>query len=84
VTRLLRTAKYEVRGYASASEFVDSNPCADPGCILLDLRMPGASALDRSAAQHRGAEARPPGTNAAGPNPFGSHFDRRSAASPRR
>jgi hypothetical protein len=37
--------------------------------------MPGASALDRPATQHRGAEAGPPGTNAAGPKPFGSHFD---------
>jgi FixJ family two-component response regulator len=46
VTRLLRAAKYEVRGYASASEFFDSDPCGNPGCILLDLRMPGASGLD--------------------------------------
>jgi FixJ family two-component response regulator len=46
VTRLLRAAKYEVRGYASATEFLDSDPCADPSCILLDLRMPGASGLD--------------------------------------
>jgi FixJ family two-component response regulator len=46
VTRLLRAAKYEVRGYASAAEFLDSNPSAGPGCLLLDLRMPGASGLD--------------------------------------
>ena len=46
VTRLLRAAKYEVRGYASASEFLDSDPCAVPGCILLDLQMPGSSGLD--------------------------------------
>jgi FixJ family two-component response regulator len=46
VTRLLRAAKYEVRGYASASEFLESDPCAEPGCILLDLRMPGADGLD--------------------------------------
>src|SRR5262245_15825883 len=46
VTRLLRAAKYEVRGYASASEFLDSDSCAAPGCILLDLRMSGASGLD--------------------------------------
>jgi FixJ family two-component response regulator len=46
VTRLLRAAKYEVRGYGSASEFLDSDPCAEPGCILLDLRMPGVSGLD--------------------------------------
>ena len=46
VTRLLRAAKYEVRCYASASEFLDSDPCANPGCILLDLQMPGLSGLD--------------------------------------
>ena len=46
VTRLLRAAKYEVRGYASASAFLESYPCAAPGCILLDLRMPGASGFD--------------------------------------
>ena len=46
VTRLLRAAKYEVRGYASAAEFLDSDSCAAPGCILLDLRMSGASGLD--------------------------------------
>ena len=46
VTRLLRAANYEVRGYASAAEFLNSDPCAEPGCILLDLRMPGASGLD--------------------------------------
>jgi FixJ family two-component response regulator len=46
VTRLLRAAKYEVRCYASASEFLDSDPCVEPGCILLDLQMPGMGGLD--------------------------------------
>jgi FixJ family two-component response regulator len=46
VTRLLRAAKFEVRGYGSAAEFLDSDPCAEPGCILLDLQMPGASGFD--------------------------------------
>jgi FixJ family two-component response regulator len=46
VTRLLRAAKYEVRGYASASEFLESASCIAPGCILLDLKMPGASGFD--------------------------------------
>src|SRR5215510_10390597 len=46
VTRLLRAAKYAVRGYGSASEFLDSDPCVVPGCILLDLQMPGLSGLD--------------------------------------
>ena len=46
VIRLLRAAKYEARGYASASEFLDSDPCIEPGCIILDLRMPGVGGLD--------------------------------------
>ncbi|HEY7318760.1 MAG TPA: response regulator [Candidatus Binatia bacterium] len=46
VMRLLRAAKYEVRGYASASEFLNSGLCNEPGCILLDLRMPGVNGLD--------------------------------------
>ena len=46
VMRLLRAAKHEVRGYRSASEFIDSDPCAAPGCILLDLRMPGVNGLE--------------------------------------
>src|SRR5262245_14698192 len=46
VTRLLRAAQYEVRGYASASEFLGSDLWRAPGCILLDLQMPGASGLD--------------------------------------
>ena len=46
LTRLLRAAKYEVRGYSSASEFLNSDPCPGPGCILLDLQMPGVSGLD--------------------------------------
>src|SRR4029434_6477230 len=46
VTRVLRAAKYEVRDYASASQFLGSDSCAGPGCILLDLRMPGVSGLE--------------------------------------
>ncbi len=44
--RLLRAANYDVRGYASAAEFLESDPGAEPGCILLDLRMPKTSGLD--------------------------------------
>jgi FixJ family two-component response regulator len=59
VTRLLRAAKYEVRGYASAAEFLDADPCTEPGCILLDLRMPRVSGLDLQQALAR-LEARLP------------------------
>ena len=46
ITRLLRAAKYEVRSYASAVEFLSGDASAAPGCILLDLRMPGTSGFD--------------------------------------
>jgi FixJ family two-component response regulator len=46
VTRLLRAAKYEVRSYASAAEFMSTDASPSPGCILLDLKMPGASGFD--------------------------------------
>ena len=46
VTRLLRAAKYRVRGYGSAREFLDSDPRSEPGCILLDLKMPGVSGFE--------------------------------------
>ena len=46
VTRLLRAAKYRVRGYGSAAEFLDSDPRTEPGCILLDLKMPGVSGFE--------------------------------------
>jgi len=59
MTRLLRAAKYEVRGYASAAEFLDSDPFTEPGCILLDLKMPGASGLDLQQSLERMEERLP-------------------------
>lgn len=47
VVRLLEAAGYEARGYGSAGEFLlglsDRNA---PGCVVLDVRMPGPSGLD--------------------------------------
>ena len=44
--RLLVTAGYGVRTYPSAGEFLLDPPPDTPGCLLLDLRMPGPSGLD--------------------------------------
>jgi FixJ family two-component response regulator len=49
LTRLLRAAGYEVRAYASSGDFLLTRPEA-PGCLLLDVRMPGPSGLDLQAA----------------------------------
>jgi FixJ family two-component response regulator len=48
--RLLGAAGFEARGYSSTGEFL-LQPLADrPGCLLLDLRMPGPSGLELQAA----------------------------------
>jgi len=44
--RLLAAAGYRVKAYASAGEFLLDPPGDAPGCLLLDLRMPGPSGLD--------------------------------------
>lgn len=48
--RLLDAAGFEARGYASTGEFL-LHPLTDrPGCLLLDLRLPGPSGLELQAA----------------------------------
>jgi FixJ family two-component response regulator len=43
--RLLKTAGYVVRVYATGAEFL-AQPPTEAGCIVLDLRLPGPSGLD--------------------------------------
>jgi FixJ family two-component response regulator len=40
LARLIASAGYEVRAYASASEFLDGWKGAGPSCIVLDLKLP--------------------------------------------
>ena len=46
MARLLRLANYEVKSYASAGDFLLAPEEDGPGCILLDIQMPGPSGLD--------------------------------------
>ena len=46
VGRLLRTAGYQVEAFASADEFLARPPSDEPGCLLLDLQMPGRNGLE--------------------------------------
>jgi len=48
--RLLDAAGFEARGYASTGEFLLQPLPDSPGCLLLDVRMPGPSGLDLQAA----------------------------------
>jgi FixJ family two-component response regulator len=59
VGRLLRAAGYDVRCYSSAGEFFVSEFDDRPGCILLDVHMPGPSGLDMKAAVARMPWRRP-------------------------
>lgn len=46
ILRLLSATGHEARGYASADEFLLQADLDRPGCLLLDLNMPGPSGLD--------------------------------------
>ena len=47
VERRLKLAGYDVETYASAQQLLDRLPGAErPGCILLDVQMPGLNGLD--------------------------------------
>lgn len=45
VTRLLRVAGFETRAYASAVEFLLAERPKTPGCVVLDVRMPGLTGM---------------------------------------
>jgi FixJ family two-component response regulator len=55
VARLLSAAGYQVESYESAGRFLENANVEEPGCILLDVRMPGVTGLQL---QQRLAEMR--------------------------
>jgi FixJ family two-component response regulator len=59
VSRLLKAAGYETRPHRSAGEFLLDPPSDGPGCILLDLNMPGPSGLDLQEAIGRRGDGLP-------------------------
>jgi FixJ family two-component response regulator len=50
---LLNAAGFRTRGYASTGEFLLDPPADAPGCLLLDVRLPGPSGLDLQAGMQR-------------------------------
>lgn len=46
VARMLRASGFAVKTFASASEFLARPDLDVPGCVLVDLQMPGLSGLD--------------------------------------
>jgi FixJ family two-component response regulator len=59
VMRLLTAAGYEVLGYPSVGAFMLAELGNTPGCVVLDVRMPGPSGLDLQAAISERADALP-------------------------
>ena len=55
--RLLASHGFEVRLYRSAGEFLLASPIRTPGCVLLDLRMPGPGGLELQASLARQEDA---------------------------
>ena len=47
--RLLRSAGFRVRSFASAEDFLKSAQRHETGCLVADIRMPGMSGLDLQA-----------------------------------
>jgi len=43
---LIRSVGFSVQSFASAQEFLKRTPTNAPGCLILDVRLPGLSGLD--------------------------------------
>ena len=52
---LISSVRLPVKDYGSATEFLDDYDPAIPGCLLLDMRMPGMSGLDLQDTLHEQA-----------------------------
>ncbi|QSN60791.1 response regulator transcription factor [Caballeronia sp. M1242] len=53
LSRLLKNAGYSVQAYASAGDFLVAETNSLPGCLLLDLELPGPSGLELQHALQR-------------------------------
>ncbi len=46
ISRLMKSVKLKEETYSSAQDFLDSYNPEQPGCLLIDMRMPGISGLE--------------------------------------
>jgi FixJ family two-component response regulator len=53
ISRLLRAKGFAVKTFTSASAFLAEADCEAPGCVLVDVRMPGMGGLDLQSALSR-------------------------------
>jgi FixJ family two-component response regulator len=59
LTRLLQTAGYKTRSFSSSVEFLQEHDPSVPGCVVLDLAMPGLDGLELQQALARQSADRP-------------------------
>jgi len=59
LSRLLRARGYDVRAHASSVEFLASHDPTVPGCVVLDVSMPGLDGLELQRALTAAASQRP-------------------------
>jgi len=57
--RLLQSRGFEVHTYSSPQAFLEQHDTGTPGCIVMDLSMPGLSGLELQQALARAADPRP-------------------------
>src|SRR4051812_48491083 len=50
--RMLAANGFNAKGYRCAGEFLLTDPVHEPGCVLLDITMPGPSGMDLLKALH--------------------------------
>jgi FixJ family two-component response regulator len=53
LTELFKAAGYRVCEYASTGDFLLAPPTDEPGCLLLDVRLPGPSGLELQSGMRR-------------------------------
>jgi FixJ family two-component response regulator len=59
LTRLLNAADYRVRAFESAERFLDEQDDSEPGCLLLDICLPGLSGIELQRSLNGSPHARP-------------------------
>jgi FixJ family two-component response regulator len=59
LSRLLTTADYRVRLFESAEKFLEGQDAAEPGCLLLDIGLPGLSGIELQRSLFDSPHARP-------------------------
>jgi FixJ family two-component response regulator len=59
LARLLTTADYSVRSFESAEQFLQEQDGAEPGCLLLDIGLPGLSGIELQRTLFESPHARP-------------------------